>query len=165
MDKINLSRLTIILVRHGEAVPSAMMDHDRPLTPIGEDQARSLGRYLGEKLGSCDRAIVSTAKRAQQTGAAILGALHAKDIDNEPRLYTVQSFSEWAEIVRSRVKNTDRVVVIVGHNPLISAVASILSDETFRFAPAEYTILTIDSDDWETALASSGCWTSLTSPV
>ena len=44
--------VTVLLVRHGEAVPDGLgvvSDEDRPLTPRGHEQARELGERLRER--------------------------------------------------------------------------------------------------------------------
>lgn len=62
--------MDLILWRHAEAEDGAP-DMARKLTPKGEKQARRVARWLGARLPADTRVIVSPAKRALQTAAAL----------------------------------------------------------------------------------------------
>jgi phosphohistidine phosphatase len=63
-------RMDLILWRHAEAVDGAP-DMARKLTPKGEKQAKRVAQWLLPRLPENTRVIVSPAKRALQTAAAL----------------------------------------------------------------------------------------------
>jgi phosphohistidine phosphatase len=58
--------MQLILVRHGEAAPALSDDFSRPLTPLGQQQAKSVAQQLLAQY-SPDLLVVSPLLRAQQT--------------------------------------------------------------------------------------------------
>src|SRR3546814_11580837 len=67
----NFSGITmrrLMLLRHAEAGrPEGVGDHDRPLTPYGRNQGSEMGKYLARQQLSPSLALISTARRAQET--------------------------------------------------------------------------------------------------
>lgn len=62
------------LMRHGEAVPFAPRDEDRPLTPTGQGEATQIGQRLVHA-GFAPKAIAHSPRlRAQQTAQLVEGA-------------------------------------------------------------------------------------------
>jgi phosphohistidine phosphatase SixA len=59
----------LILMRHAEAVGSALsgLDRDRPLSPYGRLEASAVGRALAARGLKPDLALVSAATRTRQT--------------------------------------------------------------------------------------------------
>lgn len=157
-----MKKQTLILLRHGEASDWAPNDASRALTENGKHQAQLAGLVLKSHLRSCDVAIVSHATRARETADLVLSEFKTDNMVIDSKLYSAGSFHEFISVVNSHAKENDRSVLIVGHNPIISLVASELSGENFRFAPSEYAILSIESDNWTIALASTDCWTAET---
>ena len=71
----------LYFLRHGQSVSNVTpdyvtgLDHDSPLTPLGLEQARALGRRLARECLEFDRVYSSTMTRAVQTTEAMLGAM------------------------------------------------------------------------------------------
>lgn len=68
--------VTVLLVRHGEAVPDGprrVSDDDRPLTARGLEQALQLGRSLADRRVAA--VCSSTAVRARDTAVVVAGVL------------------------------------------------------------------------------------------
>ena len=65
--------MDLILWRHAEAIEAqdSNEDLDRALTPKGERQAQRMAAWLNRQLPSSARVLVSPARRAQQTAAAL----------------------------------------------------------------------------------------------
>ena len=65
--------MDLILWRHAEALEmrEVQEDLDRALTPKGERQAHRMAAWLNKQLPSSTRVLVSPARRAQQTAAAL----------------------------------------------------------------------------------------------
>jgi phosphohistidine phosphatase len=107
---------TLVLLRHAKSDWSVdACDADRPLNKRGKRQAAETGRWLARHL-PVDLALVSTAKRAQQTWRLaceqIPGSTPCRDSST---LYTHDG-SEVLRLVRSLPVNA-HWVVLVGHNP------------------------------------------------
>ena len=67
--------MNIILMRHGEAVPVALNDGDRILTPNGRGEASNTGTQLKQAGWEPQTVFCSTRVRAQQTSELVIGAL------------------------------------------------------------------------------------------
>ncbi|MEI6398984.1 MAG: histidine phosphatase family protein [Pseudomonadota bacterium] len=152
----------LILMRHGEAQKEGPSDKARILSPHGVAQAQRVGRKLQETLAGCDRAVVSNATRTKETGEHVLASFISTETNYEPLLYTANNAVEFTKALSRHITSEDRVVLVIGHNPIISSMACLLTGTEHGFKPSEYLILTIEADDWPTALGSSRCWTART---
>lgn len=153
-----MPRFTLILVRHAEAAIEASTDHGRELTASGHNQASAVGQTLASLVGACDVAIVSSAVRARQTFMEVSKYLTARSVAIEPELYSANSEMEFSNIIKAHSNDEAKVIVVVGHNPIISVCASVYSGSGYQFAPAEFVILKQESTAWDVALNSDGCW-------
>lgn len=113
--------MELILWRHAEAEPGRpdLPDHKRALTPKGRKQAARMGEWLDRQLpGSC-RILSSPAVRTMQTAEALdrkyktLAAL-APDARAQAVLEAIQ----WDQGTGA--------VLVVGHQPTLGQVASLL---------------------------------------
>lgn len=125
----------LILLRHAEAAEKqeGQRDFDRPLTRVGEEQARQLGKNWRHHAIALDLIICSAAVRAHQTAqlfaaAARLGA----GIQPVHDLYSGM-VTTYLSHIRSAKANH---LLVVGHNSTISQLASQLTHDSFYFAPA-----------------------------
>jgi phosphohistidine phosphatase len=112
---------TLVLVRHAKAGGGdGGGDADRPLTEIGHEQCRIVARELCDLGLAPDVALVSRARRAKQTFAAMAAATGwtvAPEIAES--LYT-----GYVEDVLEAVRDCDaaaRTVLVFGHEPTMSA--------------------------------------------
>ncbi len=110
--------MELILWRHAEA-ENGTPDTARRLTHRGIDQAARVAKWLNAKLPENARIIVSPAQRAQQTAAA-LGKPFLTD-ENVGLSATVKGVL--AAVNWPNVKGT---VVIIGHQPTLGEVATLL---------------------------------------
>lgn len=116
--------LRLMLFRHAHADrPAELADHERPLSERGQEQAQRMGRYLGEQRLAPDLAIVSTAKRTQQTW---ITATHAGQFSSvkadESRIYE-SAAGDLLEVVREQDPSHSRIM-LVGHNPGMERLAA-----------------------------------------
>ena len=107
----------LMLLRHAKSDhPAAVPDHERPLANSGRDACAAMGGYMAREGLVPDLAIVSTARRAQETWAlvrqAIAGNLHYR---GEPRIYEATPETILA-IVRKASPDVQSLL-LVGHNP------------------------------------------------
>jgi phosphohistidine phosphatase len=112
--------MDLILWRHAEAfeLREGSDDLERALTPKGERQAQRMATWLNRQLPSTTRVLVSPARRAQQTAAALdrkfkaVPAL-APDTTVEALLHAVR----WPD--------AREPVLVVGHQPTLGQAAAL----------------------------------------
>ncbi|TEA78894.1 SixA phosphatase family protein [Allopusillimonas ginsengisoli] len=119
--------LRLILLRHAKAdYPPGITDHDRALTPRGHRQAEAIGKYMASHDLKPDLALVSTARRAQQTWALALPAFGAPvPHQNEGRIYEA-TVSQLLDVIFDTNDST-HTLLMVGHNPGFERLASYLA--------------------------------------
>lgn len=113
--------MRLFLMRHGEAEPQAARDADRALNEAGR---RAVQRKL-VFLEPVESFYCSPYKRAQQTASIIQSTVQAKPV-TDPRLTPDQPVAKVLELLQSLDTGS---CLIVGHNPLLSQLASVLVGE------------------------------------
>ena len=114
--------MELILWRHAEAEPhkpDELADQLRVLTPKGARQASRVGAWLDRQLPAQCRVLASPATRCVQTAEALgrkFSTLDALNTDS-----TASMILEAAGWPDARTP-----VVVVGHNPLLGQVASLI---------------------------------------
>lgn len=133
-----MSELVLILFRHAKSDQSSTeADIDRPLNPRGRRQAPEAGRWLAENVDGIDLAVVSPAQRARTTwelAAAELSEQPQTRIDD--RVYGGSLLS----VVRD-LPDDARTVVLVGHNPGIEDLASLLANTSVSMPTSAIAVL------------------------
>jgi phosphohistidine phosphatase len=112
--------MDLILWRHCHAV-DGVPDDARPLSPRGVKEATSIARRLAPRLPATCRIVVSPALRAQQTAQAL----------NRPfeTVAAVGTGARVASLLRAaHWPHAPHAVVVVGHQPTLGCVASLLLD-------------------------------------
>jgi phosphohistidine phosphatase len=111
----------LILWRHAEAFELRELtdDLDRALTPKGERQAQRMATWLNRQLPAGARVLVSPARRAQQTAAAL-----------ERRTKTVAALAPDGTVegllAAARWPDAREPVLVVGHQPTLGLAAAYL---------------------------------------
>jgi phosphohistidine phosphatase len=116
----------LLLLRHAEAAQGAV-DADRPLTAEGVAQAAALGRWLQQAALTPGRVVVSPALRAAQTwkrAAEQFSAPPTPIVDERIYDNTVEALLAVLHETPADVG----IVAVVGHNPSIGVLASVLDD-------------------------------------
>jgi phosphohistidine phosphatase len=140
---------TLILFRHAKAAaPDAASDGGsdlrRPLAPRGLADAKAAGRRLIEE-GPLSLAICSPALRVAQTWQIASAELHPPPATQvEDRLYAT-STSDLLELIQELPPEASRVV-LVGHNPDLSVLATVLSGEELSMRTASLAILEVPGE-------------------
>lgn len=147
---------TLILLRHGEAAPVGLGgDMERPLTAKGEQDAHAAGLALARLGLKPEVALVSPARRAQQTWAAAALTLEGCPARSERGLLHVGA---QAVLAVAGAAGADAVLV-VGHNPGLADLADRLARragpcaataalKANGFAPASAAVFTCAGDAW-----------------
>jgi phosphohistidine phosphatase len=119
--------LQLYLLRHADAGdPMAWSgdDADRPLSSKGKRQAKRLGSFLAEIGWKPDLILTSPKVRAAQTAKIVGRAVEVEPADEAP-LATAFELSDVSDMLGAHPGA--RRVVLVGHDPDFSAIASTLT--------------------------------------
>ena len=129
----------VFLIRHAEAVDETIdrRDPHRPLTPVGRDQAKSLGDRL--RWHDCEPTHVWTSPlvRAVQTAELVAAGLQLPIVvDVLPALAPGESVRAVVAAVQALPPSSK--VVLIGHEPGLSAIGTLLAGtEVVALAKAE----------------------------
>lgn len=146
--------LRLILIRHAKSsweIPG-QSDHVRSLNARGRSAAPLIARWLVESGWRPDHALVSTARRAQETWTLLREGLGEVPASAAPDLYEAEPDAVLRVIRRAPPVGT---VALVGHNPAIAETARRLlarapSDPIFRKYPtAATTVIGFDRAAWK----------------
>jgi phosphohistidine phosphatase len=149
-----MSKRTLILLRHAKSDWSGTdADIDRPLSKRGLHEAPQAGRWLAHDVASIDLAVVSPANRARKTwdlASAELDSRPPASIDD--RMYGA-SASQLLSVVRALPDDAE-TVLLVGHNPGMEELASLLTDEPMSMPTSALAVIAVQGA-WSTAGESS----------
>jgi phosphohistidine phosphatase len=145
-----MTERTLILLRHAKSDWSGdEADIARPLAKRGRRQAPDAGRWLAAHLDSVDLAIVSPASRAVSTWDLVAAQLDAPPRTRiDDRVYAA-SDQELLTVVRELPDDIE-TVALVGHNPGIEDLASLLTGESAPMPTSALAVITLP-DRWSTA--------------
>jgi phosphohistidine phosphatase len=119
--------MELILWRHCHAL-DGVPDDARPLSPRGVKEAASIARRLASRLPASCRIVVSPALRAQQTARAL----------NRPfdTVASVRTGASVAAVLRAaHWPDAPHTVLVVGHQPTLGCVASLVLEGDARDRP------------------------------
>ncbi|GGB96413.1 SixA phosphatase family protein [Cellulomonas carbonis] len=119
----------LVLLRHAKAEHGgALADELRPLSLEGRRQCAEVAAHLRSGAGLPERVLVSSAVRTRQTWELVRGALAGEpvpEVEVTDRLYDAGP-GEVLDVVAT-VDERIRTLLVVGHEPAVSAVASYLA--------------------------------------
>ncbi len=119
--------MEIYILRHGNAAEATdgMRDADRPLTPEGASKLQPVMRRARAMGVEPPSVLTSPYRRAKETAQVAAQSLRGSSTLIETRALIPDSSPElvWDEI---RTHKKDQQVMIVGHEPLLSAVYAYL---------------------------------------
>jgi len=155
----------LMLLRHAktERAEPGQRDRDRKLTKRGRDDAAVIGAYMARHGLNPDLALVSPAKRTQETWALVAPAFaKAARLVSEARIYDATTEALFKIISETRGAHG---LVVVGHNPGLHDVAVALiasGDIDARERVAEklptsgLVVIDLAFDDWSRLHLHSG---------
>ncbi len=122
--------MQVFLIRHAEAVDETLelRDPSRHLTPLGRTQARALGERM--RWHDCVPTHVWTSPlvRALQTAELVTATMSSETaVEVVPALAADGSARDVVALVRALP--ADASVMLVGHEPSISAIGALLVDD------------------------------------
>lgn len=120
----------LLLLRHAKSDWSApgQGDHDRALSERGRRDAPRMGVWMAREGLAPDRVLCSTARRARETLALVLGAMEATPRVDFVRDIYAGGANALIELARARGDGVERLMM-VGHNPLMEETAARLAGE------------------------------------
>ena len=123
----------LVLLRHAKTVPQGLGidDHERELLARGREDAPRIGRYIREQGHAPDLILSSTSLRTVQTVELVTDAIGGvQRIDYLEALYLAEPevIVSIARLAADKVK----CLMIVGHNPGMEQVASLLAREPVK---------------------------------
>jgi phosphohistidine phosphatase len=143
----------LILMRHGAAERRGPTggDFDRALTPQGRVDAALIGDALAKAGFSPDLALVSEARRAQETWSAAGESLTKARAENRSDFYAASSQT----VLAAAEDQSADTVMVVGHNPTLqdlavgllkagSASPALIARVEMRFPPATAVAFSFD---------------------
>ena len=138
--------IRLVLVRHAKSDwgDPNLDDHDRPLNDRGLRDAPRMARALAETEFRPEVILSSTALRARTT-AESFGAEFGVGVDLDPELYGAPGRTLLAKAAASAARR----VVVVAHDPGMTALAERLSDGGIAHMPTcAVATFTWDDEDW-----------------
>jgi phosphohistidine phosphatase len=141
---------TLLLLRHAKSDWNQpdIKDHDRPLNKRGKKEAPRVGRYLLQNNLVPDLILSSTAQRARDTAqAAADGCGFDEQIDFYQDLY-LSDTSCYLDILQRLPDEANRVMV-VGHNPDLEDLLTLLTDVTEHITTATLAQIDLPISSWQ----------------
>ncbi len=117
----------LLLLRHAKSAwPDGVEDHDRPLADRGRRDAPRMGAYMARAGLQPDFALVSSARRTQESWALVAPALARPcPARTVPSIYEAAPSAILAAI-RQAPQDSESLLVI-GHNPGVEDLAALLA--------------------------------------
>ena len=140
--------MKIYLLRHGEAeFGNPKGDFYRKLTPEGRKQLSRLAQILEGRKVSFDFLICSSSARTLETMGIIKEAVKVREILDTPDIYEADFHS--LLFFLNGIPKEFQTVLLIGHNPGISALVEYLSGSGFiNMSPGMMAVLDSSMDDW-----------------
>ena len=153
----------LVLMRHGKAESHqhGMRDRDRALAPRGHANARSQALLL--RPGSNDLLLVSGARRTRETAQNLMDVwqeIGCSPLPMESVKETgyLASADTWIDLM-SLVEDKYTRVWVIGHNPGISELVTVLTGDYVGMATADIVRIDLDIEHW--SHISTRCGTTL----
>ena len=158
-------RKRLILFRHAKSDwPEGVNDHERPLADRGRKAAPLIGVYLEKNKLVPDLALVSTARRAQETWVRVCKAIKTQvPVRNTRDLYDA-SAAKLLDVIRGTDPDV-RTLMILGHNPGLEDLAKQLMKDSGgepgerlkqKFPTAAIAVLSFEIGDWKDIALETG---------
>jgi len=149
--------LTLYLLRHAKSSwnDASQRDFERPLSDRGREACALIGEFIEEKGIEFDLILVSTAVRTRETIELVKErAKLDSEVRYDDRIYEA-TVSQLLEVI-SQVDNDREHVLLVGHNPGMEELLTLLTGEHLRVTTANLSRIKIQATKWSDSLANTG---------
>jgi phosphohistidine phosphatase len=155
-----MSRLRLILMRHGEAEEGfGMPDHARRLTAHGTTEVRKVAKVLVEAGWAPTFALASDATRTKDTAvSANLELPVGVEWHFSEALY-LAGLDRIQDALRPVDATKHHTVLLLGHNPGFSSAATTLTASPVGLSTGAAAVMTVEAADWVEAAELLGSWT------
>ncbi|NJD59730.1 MAG: hypothetical protein C3F13_18765 [Anaerolineales bacterium] len=140
---------TLLLLRHAKSSwkQPELNDHERPLNKRGKKEAPKVGEYLKANDLVPDLILSSTARRAHDTAQAVAEESgYAKEIELYQDLYL--SDTDCYLDILQRLPDTATRVLVVGHNPDLDELLTLLTDVNEHMNTAALAQIDLPISSW-----------------
>lgn len=128
---------SLFIVRHGHSEFDAAVDFERKLSSTGRAAALKTAHFISQKAQSLgfriDEVICSAAWRTLETAEIICNTLNRIQPNKYKDLYATTT-QNWLEKIQ---QSSAKSLVLVGHNPTMSQLSSLLSGSNDYMSPAD----------------------------
>ena len=139
----------LYLIRHGDSpITIGAEDFERPLSEMGRYDAINIGMHLSDYYPLPTYLLSSAAKRAITT-ARIIGEeldFDTTKITSVKGLHNAPMETVLAEINQTFASH--ECIMVFGHNPGLSMLASYLTGENFNLETCNTVLLNLEIDEW-----------------
>jgi len=132
-----------------------MRDFERPLNDRGRAACALIGELIAEKGIDFDLVLVSTALRTRQTIDLVKERANLRgEVRYDERIYEA-TVSQLLEVI-SQVDDDRESVLLVGHNPGLEGLLTVLTGESVSVTTANLAKIDIKATEWSASLANKG---------
>jgi phosphohistidine phosphatase len=139
----------LYIIRHGDSpFIQGGDDFERPLSEMGKYDAINIGLHLIEDYPRPSYILSSAAKRAITTARIIGGELEfdTTKITSTQSLHNAPMETVLEEI--NQISENHECIMVFGHNPGLSMLASYLTGENFNLETCNTVLLNVEIDEW-----------------
>jgi phosphohistidine phosphatase len=140
----------LFIIRHGKSDWSddSLNDFDRPLNKRGFKNVPFMAKLLKKKDVKPDFILSSPAKRALETAQIIAKKVgYKKTISTNPDIYEAES--KTLEKIIGDIDDKKKIVFLIGHNPGLSDLISILSKMDKDIPTCAVIEIDFDTNSWK----------------
>jgi phosphohistidine phosphatase len=133
--KLKTGKYTLLVMRHSKAeAAGSVHDFDRELIPTGREKATCVAKKLQELAVAPEFVVTSRAARAFQTAQVVASFIHLPEekIRDKKSLYMASDL-DLLDFVTGKMTSCvhkAKTVLLVGHEPSVSGLASLLADKS-----------------------------------
>lgn len=159
----------LILMRHAKSswADPGCSDHDRPLNSRGQSDAPRIGAWLAAHGFMPDLALVSSARRTQETWTGLGDGFSAVPMSREPAIYEAM-LGALLNLVQTAP--TVDCLLLLGHMPAIGSLARYLlpadpdDADLLAYPTAATTVIGADIATWDALDRAGGRLLAFTTP-
>jgi phosphohistidine phosphatase len=136
---------TLVVVRHAKSDwQHDVSDEERPLAGRGRQEAPLIGPWVTAHVGEPELVICSTAVRTRQTLAISGLSVPPESVKYDERVYAA-TYQELMSVL-DEVPDEVSKVALVGHNPGLSDLVLVLTNEQVELKTAAVAVVTWQGD-------------------